>query len=307
MNDLDLVERFRADLPPADPAALSRARARMFHEPPPRRRPRWQWGLVPAGVLATVVAVAAFAARPSTAPVSTPPVSAPPVVADAAGVLRLAAAEVRTEPALPVKPGQFVYIESLTADDNVENLETKPTWVPPREVRRQIWLSADGVRAGLLRETVVKTGKKSGDVPLSPNVPPAYVTSLPTDPKAMRDWLYHDPSENGPDATAWTRVGDTLREQYLTPAEQAAMFEAAATIPGTTVVKQADLAGRKGVAVTRVNGQVRFDYIFDAKTYDFLGERVVVVGNLPPYPRGAVSRWTAQLKVAIVDRPGQLP
>ena len=35
MSDLDLVERFRADLPPADPAALSRARARMFHEPAP--------------------------------------------------------------------------------------------------------------------------------------------------------------------------------------------------------------------------------------------------------------------------------
>jgi hypothetical protein len=52
---------------------------------------------------------------------------------------------------------------------------------------------------------------------------------------------------------------------------------------------------------------VRFDYIFDAKTYDFLGERVVVVGNLPPYPKGVVSRWTARLQVAVVDRAGQLP
>jgi hypothetical protein len=63
------------------------------------------------------------------------------------------------------------------------------------------------------------------------------------------------------------------------------------------------------MAVSRLTakGQVRFDYIFDAKTYEFLGERVVVVGHLPPYPKGVVSRWTAKLKVAIVDRAGQLP
>jgi len=318
MSDLDLVERFRADLPPAGPAALSRARARMFHEPAPaRRRARWVWGLAPAGALAAALAVAVAAggishpahpAKPAAAP--PPRNAAPEIPTDAAGVLRLAAAEVRTESALAAKPGQFVYVESLDATDNVVSLETKPTWVPPREKNRKIWLAVDGVKAGLLRETDVKTGKKDDDVPLDAHTVPAYVTGLPTDPAAMLAWLhqgdagtYHD----GSDAIAWGKIGDTLREQYLTPPEQAALFEAAAMIKGVTLVKQADLAGRKGMGVSRVDHQVRFDYIFDAKTYNFLGERVVVVGNLPPYPKGVVSRWTARLRVAIVDRAGQLP
>jgi len=332
MSDLDLVERFRADLPPADPAALSRARARMFREPAPaRRRARWVWGLAPAGALAAALAVAVAAggishpANPPKQNAAPPPRStAPEIPTDAAGVLRLAAEEVRTEPALPARPGQFVYVESLEANDNVENLETKPTWTPPKEINRKVWLSVDGTKAGLLRETNIETGERYEDVPLNVIAPrgknepqpassssgtPAYVTNLPTDAKAMRAWLYGDAgkSENSPDATAWTKIGDTLREQYIPPDAEAAMFEAAATIPGTTLVKQADLAGRKGVAVSRVDHQVRFDYIFDAKTYDFLGERVVVVGNLPPYPKGAVSRWTARLRVAIVDKAGQLP
>jgi hypothetical protein len=318
MNDFDLLERFRADLPAAEPAALSRARARMFHEPAPaRRRARWVWGLAPAGALAAALAVAVAAggiSHPASPPkqgAAPPPRStAPEIPTDAAGVLRLAAEEVRTAPALPAKPGQFVYVESLDATDNVINLETKPKWVPPREKNRKIWLAVDGVKAGLLRETDVKTGEKDEDVPLDAHTVPAYVTSLPTDPKAMLAWLHQGDRgtyNDGSDAMAWGKIGDTLREQYLTPPEQAALFEAAAMFPGVTLVKQADLAGRKGVAVSRVDHQVRFDYIFDAKTYDFLGERVVVVGNLPPYPKGVVSRWTARLQVAIVDRAGQLP
>ncbi|GIF18307.1 hypothetical protein BJ973_008733 [Actinoplanes tereljensis] len=311
MNDLELVERFRADLPPADPAALSRARARMFHTPPPRRR--WAWGLVPVGALAAAVTVAVVTARPE---VSAPPITAAPTApstpataTDAAGVFRLAAAEARSRPALVAKPGQFVYVESIDATDNVENLETKPTWVPPKEINRKIWLAVDGVKPGLLRTTVVKTGEVN-ELPLDGRTAPAYVTNLPTDPAKMRAWLYSDPDTgNGADATAWNKIADTLREQYLPPEAQAAMFEAAATIPGTTLVKQADLAGRKGIAVSRLSDSkdVRFDYIFEATTYDFLGERVVVVGDLKPYPKGVVSRWTAQLKVAIVDRAGQLP
>ena len=317
MSDLDLVERFRADLPAADPAALSRARARMFHEPAPeRRRTRWAWRLVPAGALAAAVAVAVTAyptnpANRTNHPAVLPPGnSAPQIATDAAGVLRLAADEVRTAAPLPAKPGQFVYVETLDATDNVINLETRPKWVPPQPKLRKIWLSVDGVKPGLLREFDPKTGKQTEESATDAHTVPAYVRTLPTDPKAMLAWLhrgdagaYHD----GSDAEAWGKIGDTLREQYVTPAEQAALFEAAAMFPGITMVKQADLAGRKGVAVSRIDHQVRFDYIFDAKTYDFLGERVVVVGNLPPYPKGVVSRWTARLQVAIVDRAGQRP
>jgi hypothetical protein len=320
MSDLDLVDRFRADLPSADPAALSRARARMFQEPPPRRRVRWAWRLAPAGALAAAVAVAVAAggvSHPKTPPkhdAAPAPHSAAPtgprIATDAAGVLRLAADEVRTAPALPAKPGQFVYVETLDATDNVVNLETKPKWVPPKPTIRKIWLAVDGVRPGLLREFDAKTGKQIDELATDAHTVPAYVRDLPTDPKAMLAWLRQGDAgtySDGSDAAAWGKIGDTLREQYVTPPEQAALFEAAARFKGITLVKRADLAGRKGVAVSRLYRGVRSEYIFDARTYDFLGERIVVVGDLPPYPKGVVSSWTARLRVAIVDRAGQLP
>ena len=117
----------------------------------------------------------------------------------------------------------------------------------------------DGSKAGLLRQKEVKTGARYEDRPVGPegkapnqsldrHISPAYRADLPTDPEAMRDWLYQDTDHGaaGTDATAWTKIGDPLREQYVTPASQAAMFEAAATIPGTTLVRQADLASRAG-------------------------------------------------------------
>jgi hypothetical protein len=124
----------------------------------------------------------------------------------------------------------------------------------------------------------------------------------------MRHYLYHGAeNKNPPDTRAFTLVGDTLREQYVPPKAVAALFDAAATIPGTSVVHQADVAGRHGIAVSRTNQGIRHDLIFDSSTYRFLGERDVAVGNVPPYPKNAVIGWTAQLHLAIVDRAGQLP
>ncbi len=145
---------------------------------------------------------------------------------------------------------------------------------------------------------------------------PAYRTDLPTDAKAMRAYLYRDaqdnpPKPNGPtpDDRAWSKIGDTLREQYLPPASVAALFDAAATIPGTSVVQGADLAGRKGTAVARTSRfGIRFELIFDTKTHRLLGERTVAVRDVEPgIKKDAVTGFTAQLKIGIVDRVGQLP
>ncbi|MBM2617847.1 CU044_5270 family protein [Actinoplanes sp. LDG1-06] len=322
MNDLSLIEKFRADVPPPAPESLARARAAMFTVgAEPTRRSRWIWRLAPAAALAAAVAVAAgVVTQPESRPAAPAPRaegpagSSAPVLpsnaSDAAGLLRLAAAEVRAEPVLRVGPGQVLFFESIEAQDNIENLETKPTWVPPQEINRKIWLPVDGSTAGLLIQTVTRTGEKF-HVPLDADGTTPYLTGLPTESKAMRDWLYTvdagTAAEDGPDAAAWDKLGETLREKYLTPDSRAALYEAAATIPGTILVKRADLAGRRGMAVSRLSGPVRFDYIFDARTYEFLGERVVVVGHLKPYPKGVVSRYTAQLRTAVVDKVGQLP
>jgi len=331
MSDLDLVERFRADLPPAEPAALSRARARMFHEPAPRRRARWQWGLVPAGALAAVVAGAvAIGGTGGHAPAPTPPTGhgSPGFEAtDAAGVLRLAAAEARRDPVLTARPDQFLYTESRVAwagATTALGATAAPaamgtgTYRPPVEKLRRVWLSIDGTRTGLLRQQLV-TGGKVSTVPLgnedAPGVrlPSPYRDDLPTDPAAMRAYLYSvKPDSAGkPDLTAdtmaFTKVGDTLREEYVPPRSLAALFEAAATIPGTTLKKRADLSGRSGIAVCRTDQGTSYELIFDPATYQFLGEREVVAGDRPGFPKDAVTGWTAQLRMAIVDRAGQLP
>jgi hypothetical protein len=320
MNDLDLMERFRADLPPADPAALARARARMFATPATRpARARWVWRLAPAGALAVAAAVAVATVHAAPSPQAGPTTTTTTAQAapDAPHVLLLAAAEARREPALKARPDQFVYIESRVVAGGAKWGTTGATYVPPVEKDRRIWLSVDGSRPGTLEERPaaggsVETNPKNEDGGLygdgGPGTP-AYRDDLPTGAKAMRAYLYRVAKNKNPsDARAFTRVGDTLREEYVPPASVAALFEAASTIPGTKVVREADLAGRKGVAVSLTAEGIRHDLIFDSATYHFLGERsVVVVDNIPPFPKGAVIDWTAQIRVAIVDRPGQLP
>ncbi|MFC3735740.1 CU044_5270 family protein [Paractinoplanes deccanensis] len=308
MNDLDLMRDFRADVAPPSPATLADSRAAMFRAAPATparsRSKRWIWGLAPAGALAAAVAVGAAVARPDASPA--PGTATTATRSEAAQVFLLAAAEARQEPALTVRPGQFVHVTSLVAWAGGAPKDGSTAYLAPVEKRREVWLSADGSRTGLLREKPVEPG--AVDPHLNDNLPldagtPGYLGDLPADKAAMRDYLYAgNDTKNPADRAAFTKVGDTLREHYLRPDAAAALYEAAATIPGTTVVRGADLAGRKGIAVSRTDQGTRHDIIFDARTYRFLGERDVVVGDVPPYPKNTVIGWTAQLKVEIVDR-----
>jgi hypothetical protein len=120
----------------------------------------------------------------------------------------------------------------------------------------------------------------------------------------MRARLYaEDNNKNPADSEAWTAVGDLLRETYMPPDQRAALFKAAGTIPGVTVTENAeDAAGRKGVGVGRVSNGVREDLIFDPGTYEFMGERGVVVdADAAKAPVGSLVASTAQLKTSVAD------
>ncbi|MGK5678475.1 CU044_5270 family protein [Actinoplanes sp. URMC 104] len=299
MNDLDVMEEFRAEMPPADPEVLARARAAMFRQAQAgnRRRARWP---VPVAAMAALVAagVAVVALQERAGPSPSP---------EAVRVLRLAAAEARRDPALAARPDQFVYVRSRVAYAGASFENGAARYIPPVEKDRRVWLSVDGSRTGLLRERAV--GEVSGDTPLDAGFP-AYQRDLPTETVPMRNWLYAGTGNtkkggNPPDVTAFMKVGDTLHEQYVPPAAAAALYEAAATIPGTAVVEQVDLAGRRGIAVSKTHHATRHDLIFDATSFRFLGEREVAQRDAAPFPDGAVIGWSAQLRVAIVDRAGQ--
>ncbi len=181
MNDLDLMEKFRAAVPPPHPQVLADARAAMFLAAAPKPRRRWVRGLAPA--LAAAVAVAVVVVRPHE----------PAPDAEAGQVLRLAAAEARREPVLAARPDQFVYVESQVAwagaampadGESVKDAKC----IPPVEKNRRIWLSVDGSRDGLLREKAINV-KDAADpdglimenlpLPVRGSPIPAYLRDLP--------------------------------------------------------------------------------------------------------------------------------
>ncbi|GAA1554371.1 hypothetical protein GCM10009678_41730 [Actinomadura kijaniata] len=287
---------------------------------------------------AALVAGAAAVALP---PGGTPQPETVPM--SATSVLTRAADAAAAQPPLKPRPDQFLYFESRAGHPNGSSL---PEGVEPRSTHRRTWWPVDGRRAGLLITTENGATSRSwacGDRARAVNEkidldrPPggcgnrsAHRTDLPTDPAAMRSWLYRNSDgANPPDVQAFITVGDTLQEAYVPSASMAAMFRAAARIPGVTVRRtMVDFAGRRGVAVGQTWGGVRHELIFSARGYRLLGERTVVdrdgsfrprggatpepdgSGGQDPFakkPDGYVIHEDVTLKVAVVDRLGQEP
>ncbi|GIH98607.1 CU044_5270 family protein [Planobispora takensis] len=257
-------------------------------------------------------------------------------------VLGRAARAVKAE--LAPRDDQFVKVESETMygafSGNSVNTETGETLPETRylyRTRRVIWQSADGSREGSLRIEYLEpkaypgwpipegADDEAGKVemlrlPVCEPLPArlrtdhAALKRLPADAGGMRAHLYDSARDGGSkgeeDEAAWTRVGDLLRENYMPAAQRAALFEAAATIPGVDAVRDAeDAAGRRGIGVGRVGPDgVREDLVFDPQTYELLGERGIVVdGKRAQSPEGSLVASTAQLSVTVADEAPAVP
>ncbi|MFJ7258266.1 CU044_5270 family protein [Streptomyces sp. NPDC098085] len=228
-----------------------------------------------------------------------------------------------------VRADQFVYIESKVAYAG-QSAGGDPVTVAPAHTR-QVWLSADGSRSGLLREAGEPDSRLGDDAPVyhldGPGATPrpstlhgsdpsignpthAYVASLPTDPDALLKLIRDETHGEGqdPDQRAFTAIGDLLAETWAPPRVSAALCRAAAKIPGVTVVHgAADAAGREGVSVARTAHGRQTQWIFDRTTYEFLGERTVLTEAGDAGPAGTVLGTSAILTRAAVDRPGETP
>jgi hypothetical protein len=194
--------------------------------------------------------------------------------------------------------------------------------------RRTIWQSADGSKDGALRVEVVAPKALPGwpipeiayeemgsellplgrcAVPANERTDYASLRKLPADPDGMRTHLYDRAALPGgtatPDDLAWERARTLMLETYLPPAQRAALFRAIATIDGVSVVDSVeDAAGRTGIGVGRVGYDARTDLILDRDTYEFLGEREVVVDpERAGAPVGSLVASTAQLDVSVSD------
>ena len=161
-----------------------------------------------------------------------------------------------TEPAGPVRPDQFIYIESQVADTyEAHNADTGETTLRREPLhRRQVWLSPDG-RRGWLIDSVNDPDGITLDSDEGHFAAYDRLVTLPTDPDALLEWIYTETQGQGnhPDHQAFTAIGDLIGEQYPPAELSAALYRAAAKIPGVLLVDDAtDAIGRSGVAVARV-------------------------------------------------------
>ncbi|MEU9992417.1 CU044_5270 family protein [Streptomyces sp. NPDC048045] len=308
MNQLpELPER---DLPPGRHRLLKehlmteirRIDTAPAHAPAPARN-TWLRPAIAAAAVASA-ASAAFALLPSPGGDAS---AHPPSRATVALLEDVALAAEHADVPKGIRDDQFVYIRSRGA--YTVQVGNGPVKLEPVH-DREIWKSVDGTRWGLLEEA--RDGNEHQK--LKPDTPGneratdyRALSGLPTDPAEMRDWLYrvssHQVDDERPDrdAAAFTLFGDLIGESMMPPRVSAALYRAAAKIPGVEFVPHVkDAVGRAGVAVTRKAGNEREELIFDEKTHVYLGERDLDAD-------GTLKGGDAVIERAVVDRAGQRP
>ncbi|ARC57808.1 hypothetical protein AS850_12060 [Frondihabitans sp. 762G35] len=111
-------------------------------------------------------------------------------------------------------------------------------------------------------------------------VSPEGLAALPRDPRLLLNRIYRTTlgSGNSPDGEALVYIADTLRSGIVPADLRAALYRAAAMIPGVTLTEgQANLDGRTGVAIGRAeNNGTRQEIIVDPSTGLLIGERTIV-------------------------------
>jgi len=276
-----------ADSPPAGRPATRR-----------RRRPAIAIAVAGAAVVAAAIALAA---RPGTTSGASPA---------AARLLANIATAAARQPTPAVRDSQFWYIESWVAYQVCDG-GSGSNCVLEKPHERQIWQSVSNqCVTGLVREdgqdTPLVFSSNYLHCPYRGSVnDPTYrfLQSLPTDPRALLGLIEREMQGQLPrPEEAFTTIGDLLGEAIAPPPVSAALYRAAALIPGVSVVADAtDAVGRHGVAVAFTYQGTRTEWIFSKQTLQYLGERDVNVAN------GSMTGESAVLRRSFVDRAGQRP
>ncbi|MEW2394547.1 CU044_5270 family protein [Streptomyces sp. NPDC046862] len=232
---------------------------------------------------------------------------------------RIADVASRTE-ATPVRDDQLVYIKSL--DAGAEYQEDSGRYKPGQLSEREAWWSQEPGPVKILAQFYEGGGYSPLRELLPPGSPgtpagidrPTYkwLASLPTDPDELLDELDRL-TKKEKDQERAQAVFDTIGEllgKAMPPRTAAALYEAAAKIPGVTRIEDAvDPAGRHGVGIRRVDKRSSWatEWIFDRDTLAYLGRRTYLSKDGPTGKKGTVLAETAILKRAIVDKYRQRP
>ncbi|MFD0207321.1 MULTISPECIES: CU044_5270 family protein [Saccharothrix] len=265
-----------------------------------------------------------------------------PATAEAVQALDSAAARAIGAVDEPVGPGRYRYVAthawwmgSTTSRDGREFAwlaeHLKETWEPadPRDewmLRQDItgnvqWVvgtaeEADAARVGTdsrwpegewrapCGDFFGESGCQDAGSWQQPNA--RWQASLPTDPGALYERLRADAPDRG-DAAMLTYAADALRSGLIGKDLRAALYQALTRLPGLEVTeRQANLAGRVGIALGVDDGDRRHDIIIDPETGQFIGERQVVTDWLGEFDTGTVVSFTS-VTTGVVDTIGTKP
>jgi hypothetical protein len=325
-DELERIGQFRADEPPPSQAITESARANLMAliaaapstaSPGPRsvsgqttrpfgrRRHRGVRVVIALGAACAAALVVLALGTGSTSPTSA-----------VAAVLQRLANVAETQSAVDApRRGQYLYVDSVQANESLAVADgAQCTALVPE--RRQIWIRSDG--AGRLLET---TGQASFPTPQDRavceriNAIPAAGTSdswfaarcfelglaskLPrgsfeNPATLLREMRKIDGGPKGP-REDFVHIGDFLRESDDSPALRAAIYRAAATIPGVRLLgPTTDHLGRRGIGIGYPGHGTISELIFDQRTSALLGEQTVSSAT------GRASEWAAYRTSKIV-------
>jgi hypothetical protein len=257
---------------------------------------------------AIVIAAAGAAALATAIVLALLPANTPGTSPAATRLLAKIATVAAGQPSPQVRNSQFWYIQSWVSN-LVCNGGSNCVLEKPHEA--EIWQSVSNLCVtGLLRaegqDTPLKFSSNYLRCPYQGGVhDPTYrfLQSLPTGPHALLSLIEREMQGQLPrPEEAFTTIGDLLGAAIAPPQVSAALYRAAALIPGVTVVPDAiDAIGRHGVAAAYTFRGIRTEWIFSKKTFGYLGARNVNVAT------GSSAGVSAVLRRAFVDHAGQIP
>jgi hypothetical protein len=306
-----LMQQFTQDRPPS-PARASRQRSRGQ-----TARARRLVHAVLAAAVATAVAAGVILKvqqhpAPSAAP-NSPGKSAQPLrlggIGPTAAITLDAMARAATvTPPPAIGPHQWYYVKEEYKDTtwvalsqywgyatNVSTYPDNPQPITAQSVQvEESWTGQQRSQGSLTRNPAGTVGAgwatpspASAARPGIMNPTYTWLRSLPTDPRQLLKILYAQSLYLGGDRNvdAFSAIGHLLSSTVLPPATEAAIYRAAALIPGVTLIPEtADMTGRTGfgIALTDSTG-LQNEWIFSKATYEFLGERATQVTNAPGF------------------------
>jgi hypothetical protein len=269
--------------------------------------------------------------------------------ATATAVLDRIAQAAAARPAVKVGPNQYFYVKAKVVNSTpvppwIPSNGVTEGWIAQSQPKETLW-NVSG-HSEILKNATQATGAttflgfggpvigvnivaESGNTLLYPTY--AYLQSLPTNPRQLLNLLERQASRThlgvyvvfgsfpinllGPNAShtdfeAFAVIGQLLSTEVLPPQTAAALYRAAALIPGVTVVPDAtDALGRHGIGIALGAGQhLREEWIFSKTTYQFLGARTTIsLSTDSPTGKTTYTHVSAVLARGIANSPGGAP